>query len=177
MYSFTATLEAFGGEGDDLITVREARRAEEPGKAWGEAGDDVLTGSKIADTLHGGDGADILRGGGGADNLSSAGAMVSGRLLIRDAGTERDRIEGGDGDDFATIGIGDDADGGAGMDRLFISFAGAAKGMILGATALVGSTVRVAGGTITGFEEISGIEGSAFNDRISVGDMTVEGGN
>jgi Ca2+-binding RTX toxin-like protein len=174
--TITATLEAFGGEGDDVITVRAARRDEEPGEAWGEAGDDVLTGSKNVDTLRGGDGADILLGGGGADLLSSAGVMVRGKLLSSDAGTERDRIEGGDGNDSVRIGIGDDADGGAGVDRLFISFAGAAKGMILDSTSLAGGTVRVAGGTITGFEEISGIEGSAFNDRISVGDMTVDGG-
>ncbi|MBV8686492.1 MAG: hypothetical protein JOZ90_04250 [Alphaproteobacteria bacterium] len=104
--SFTYTLA--GGGGTATVTVTVAGLWSAPHVIEGTGGDDVLTGTPLADTLHGGAGDDLLNGGLGADTL-----------------------EGGDGDDrlvFSAVQVGGGIaaaigtlDGGAGYDVLDLS--------------------------------------------------------
>ncbi|MGZ8606545.1 MAG: calcium-binding protein [Actinomycetota bacterium] len=59
---------------------------------FGEAGNDTLTGSSLADRLEGGGGADTLRGGDGPDLLVPSGG---GGELIGGAGADRATFSGG----------------------------------------------------------------------------------
>lgn len=161
---------AYGGDGNDQIRAAG-------GAVWGEAGDDILTGTNKTDRLGGGEGADVVIGGGGNDSLGAAGDVRADSTTWYDTGAEHDLIEGGDGDDLVSIGFGDDADGGAGRDALRLSLAGAAKGVVLDTRAfLSGGTVTLGGGTITGFETVNALTGSAFADRVSVARLHFSGG-
>jgi Tol biopolymer transport system component/Ca2+-binding RTX toxin-like protein len=94
----------FGGEGDDAIVT--GTLAGQSAAAWGDAGDDRLTGGAGTEGLFGGDGSDTIATGGG-----------------------NDRVYGGTGDDTITIG-GDfasvEAYGGDGRDVLSAAGAGTA---------------------------------------------------
>lgn len=82
--------EAYGGEGDDVIRGGGSQL-----NAWGDAGNDTITGSSAGDYLHGGSGDDVISGGAGADFIT-----------------------GGDGADILSGGAGADRMlGGAGADR------------------------------------------------------------
>jgi Ca2+-binding RTX toxin-like protein len=104
----------------------------------GDAGDDTLNGGAGNDGLYGGFGADILNGGAGNDSLQ-AGAYFFGQLIEGVSGTRLDdgavdTVSGGDGDDTATLGFGDNFDGGAGTDRVAVSLAGRTTGVTLDLT-------------------------------------------
>ena len=87
-----------GGDGADRIDLTDVDRQAFPILLeiglFGEAGNDTLIGSELADLLDGGSGVDELRGGGGADTLvpgGGGGAVVGGK--------GRDRVTvSGDGD-------------------------------------------------------------------------------
>lgn len=99
-----------GGEGNDSLDTRNAIPSMEiPGltsgdNAWGDEGDDVLTGGNGDDFVWGGDGTDAVGGGDGDD------VVLGGRGA--------DAVAGGAGDDHSTDGRdGDDSyDGGPGID-------------------------------------------------------------
>lgn len=132
----------------------------------GNGGKDTLKGGGGNDTITGGAGSDTLSGGDGDDRIASA--DFSGL----DTGTERDVIDGGAGSDRISIGYGDSADGGEGGsygDYLFISFLGAPKGISFD---LSKGTQTIGGGTITGFENLSLVEGSNFDDVLSGADLS-----
>lgn len=99
---------ALGGAGDDLLI--------------GAAGDDILTGGRGNDRLAGGQGADTLDGGAGDDILTGG----TGDDILWD-GTGADLLFGDAGNDTIHL-TADDApdtvEGGAGMDRLDLSFGG-----------------------------------------------------
>jgi Ca2+-binding RTX toxin-like protein len=145
----------FGGEGNDLLE--------------GEAGADTLLGEGGNDELTGGEGDDELAGGDGND-------VISG-----DAGN--DRVGGGAGDDSfihtASAAIEtDSADGGAGLDILFLDYQFITSGIVLarpvddGAGGLSG-TVQSAAGHSFSFTGIEGffISGSSAADQIAGGGL------
>jgi Ca2+-binding RTX toxin-like protein len=132
----------------------------------GRGGDDYIDGGAGNDGLTGGDGADTLLGGDGNDRLYSAASTIE-----PDLGSEADHLDGGEGNDFITAGYGDSADGGAGSDRLSLSLAAAPTGVVLHLPSLLaGGTFSFGGGTITGFETYSRIDGTDFADTIVTGD-------
>lgn len=95
-------VEFYGGDGNDVFKST----SELVMHAYGNQGDDSLTGGTNDDLLNGGDGADRLFGNIGNDTLNGA------------AGN--DQLNGGEGDDRLIGGLGDDRlHGQAGVDRLF----------------------------------------------------------
>jgi hypothetical protein len=91
------------GDGNDSLTVTGAGSV----RAFGDSGDDNLTGGDNGDAIDGGPGRDRLRGAGGPD------LMRAGR------GRETDSLSGGAGGDV--LGGNDGAnvlDGGSGIDQL-----------------------------------------------------------
>ncbi len=100
-----------GGDGDDTL---DASATSVPIFAFGDAGEDVLTGGRGRDELHGGDDKDTIRGGSGADILFGDG----GDDCIR-GGDGDDQLFGNDGEDLLNGGKGNDKlDGGDGNDGL-----------------------------------------------------------
>jgi Ca2+-binding RTX toxin-like protein len=160
-----------GGDGDDVFQGSETAN-----QATGNGGNDMLFGNGGNDILTGGVGHDRLEGGTGNDSLYSDVALGifavpeyhSTNYIIPqlDRGSDIDILIGGDGDDLLSAGFGDHVDGGDGNDTLYISFMAATSGV----TADFGQpTVVVGGGTITGIDDIGWIEGSNFDDHITVG--------
>jgi Ca2+-binding RTX toxin-like protein len=88
-------LEAvYGGSGDDVLVGSRLANT-----LWGGPGDDRISGLGGRDELDGDDGRDRIRGGAGADRLSgNAGADTT---LARDG--RRDRVSGGRGRDRARV--------------------------------------------------------------------------
>jgi Ca2+-binding RTX toxin-like protein len=131
----------------------------------GMAGDDEIDGGFRSDGFHGGFGNDILNGGGGDD------------VLAGDAGA--DTVDGGDGNDLISISDSlDTIDGGSGTDIAYFDLTAAAAGINLDLRALwkgdVGKVSSSLGsGTIANVEELyfAHNEGSAFTDRIRLGDV------
>ena len=193
MRQFDAPTKLVGTPGDDHLT---ALSESTPTQIDGRDGADTLTGGLLADELHGGNGADTINGGSGNDIISGdAGGDTllcgSGSDTIfaaqagletlyvpnfvsgLDRGTEIDTLSGGDGDDFLFAGSGDNVDGGAGIDALFLSVRNASAGIQLDLST-AGSQI-VAGGVIAGIEVAGWIEGSDFSDTIVAGPQTAPG--
>jgi Ca2+-binding RTX toxin-like protein len=146
----------------------------------GNGGDDTINGLGGEDNLSGGAGADTVNGGDDDDLLFSDqmsppwsfpyyGNPYTAPEL--DRGTAVDTVNGGNGDDSVFVGYGDSADGGANIygDRLFISFQGATSGVSFDFRL---DTQVIGGGTITGFESVSWVEGSNYDDYINVQSTT-----
>ena len=131
------------------------------GTITGGAGDDILTGGAGNDRLIGNDGDDILRGGGG-DDIAFGGL---GNDFLN-GGDDNDQLFGGAGDDFFVGLAGTDVvDGGAGDD--INSF----QGIGTGVTAVIlddGSGTATYGLVSETFSNIEGLEGSAFDDFLTV---------
>jgi Ca2+-binding RTX toxin-like protein len=162
-----------GGSGDDLLY----------GDFSPLTSANALSPSRNDDVLVGGSGADTLYGEIGNDELTSADAIEVGNVtLFEDTGTEHDALFGGEGDDAVAIGYGDDADGGNGLDRLYLALGGATAGVSLDTAALVAGTPFVlGGGTIQGIETLVDLKGSAFADVFIIATqatlLTVSGGD
>ncbi len=147
------TLVDLGG-GDDILEASAVTAASVV--AFGGEGDDILTGAKadtpFGDRLEGGDGEDILIGFAGDDRLFGD----DGRdQLFGDAGN--DVLEGGAGQDVISMGTGiDEVDGGEGSD--FLTFE-APAGMItvssFGANVFVNAA---SDGSSTGFFGAADVE-------------------
>lgn len=157
----------YGGVGNDSM--------------YGRGGDDYLVGDAGQDTLYGEDGADRMNGGDGDDSLiGEAGADV----LVGGTGndvlaahqyswmsesvpeSDFDTIDAGAGNDKVTLGVGDSAKGGAGIDTIRLLFRHSDVGItyVLGAasTTLVNNTV------LEGFEQIE-FGGGSGDDRVTGG--------
>ena len=134
----------------------------------GYAGNDTISGLDGNDTLAGDSGADTINGGDGNDRLFTGAASLPFAPPVLDTGSEVDTVNGGAGDDVIYAGYGDDVDGGSDVngDKLFISFQGASEGITFDAHL---TTQTVGGGTITGIEHISWVQGSNYADYIDVG--------
>lgn len=108
-----------GGDGNDQFTNNTALRA----NAYGEAGNDTMTGGTGRDDLFGGLGDDILTGNAGDDKIygSAGNDQIFGNDGKDDLRGEAgdDTILGGAGEDELRGGSGiDTMDGGAGKDRI-----------------------------------------------------------
>jgi Ca2+-binding RTX toxin-like protein len=157
---------ADGEAGDDLI--------------FGDQGDDVLLGGAGADTLNGGDGADnLLHDGGGLSAVTSFVSNPNGGVSIprtnfggldtlRDDGAA-DVLNGGAGDDRATVGLNDSADGGDGTDTLFVNFSARSSALNLDMSADAQAALGAAsGGSFTNFENLGAL-GTSQGD-LMIGD-------
>lgn len=146
----------------------------------GFGGDDILFGHGGDDDLYGESGADYLDGGAGRDYLYSTISISDDETLYSwnvhweqrwttfsiDAGIEVDTLKGGSGEDQLYAGYGDNVDGGADVDTLFINFRGASSGV----TADFRSNSNVVGGgIITNIEFVAMVVGSDFDDDITLG--------
>ena len=157
------------------------------GTIQGTSGNDTLTGTSGNDTISGLGGNDVIAGGAGADTISGdsgSDTLFSGAASpdwtfpyyglpytppVLDRGIEVDTVNGGDGDDAVFVGYGDNANGGnqsVSGDKLFISFQGATTGIVFDFHL---DTQVIGGGTITGFESVSWVEGSNYDDHIDLG--------
>ena len=138
--STASSIEAWQGNGAAIVgttaidTISLAGLSSISGLAFvdGGGGDDILTGSNLADDLRGGAGNDTLIGLAGNDILSGGAGndILSGGdgndTLIGGAGN--DALQGGAGDDAFVIagteGQGDTFDGGAGTDTMSVTGTG-----------------------------------------------------
>jgi len=167
--------ETHGGSGDDLIELQSSYYG---GRVYGDDGDDIIYAAQPASpgagaVISGGAGADILNGNAVNDVLASGDLSAFANTPVDDMGVEHDQLFGNDGDDVIAIGYGDDADGGAGNDILYLSLGGALSGVTVDLSNVTGSQpFSLAGGTIKNFESIPHLTGSAFDDNITVGTQT-----
>jgi Ca2+-binding RTX toxin-like protein len=178
--TLTLTGDAYGGAGNDTITA--ANNTTYILRAFGDAGDDTLTGGSLGDSLSGGDGSDTVNGGDGDDLLMSGGTSSDlypgiDQRERADFGSEHDVVNGGAGNDTIYAGYGDDVDGGTGTNALWFSLAGASSGVTLDtATLETGGPVQIGGGTITNIQQVAGLFGSNFADVLTLSQSaTVEG--
>ena len=147
----------------------------------GDAGDDTINGGDGNDSLFGGLGADILNGGAGNDGITAGrygwGVLIGGVQGSRLDDGVVDTVSGGDGDDTATLGFGDNFDGGAGTDRIIVSLAGRTSGVILDLTAdAVARLASAANATYANVEFLSNSLGlTEFDDVMTWTGIT--GGN
>jgi Ca2+-binding RTX toxin-like protein len=161
---------AHGDAGNDTITM-DANVFGGPG--YGDDGNDHLIGGDHGNYMAGGAGADTLDGGGGADSLYSADYVSASVNPAPDMGLEHDVLSGGGGDDFLAIGYGDDADGGAGTDTLYLSLGGLSHGVQLDAAGIVGAgPFNLGGGVIQNMESLLYLRGSEFNDTLTAPTQT-----
>ncbi|MCT8266401.1 M10 family metallopeptidase C-terminal domain-containing protein [Afifella sp. JA880] len=113
---------SIGGMSNNLAVAYGA----EIENAAGGAGDEVINGNGLDNTLFGGGGSDILSGFSG-DDLVFGGRGASNDTLYGGDGDDRlfsgggdDRVDGGAGNDFIGSGIGSDiVNGNAGNDTIF----------------------------------------------------------
>ncbi len=160
-----------GGTGNDRLEVQQALNQI---SLSGDEGNDVIT--IIATAIDGE--RNFLTGGSGSDTLTGSSRvdfMYSdiGGPSPYDLGAERDSLSAGAGDDELWIGYGDNANGGAGTDSLLYSFGGAPTGVIFDLAPLIsGQTVSIGGGTVSNYERLTGVIGSAFNDNFTAGNPT-----
>jgi len=154
----------------------------------GTTGNDQLSGLGGNDTLIGGEGADTLDGGDQGDWLYSGAESPTFKfptqnspaiLPVLDTGAEVDSLLGGAGDDRLFAGYGDNVDGGTDGpsgygDRLFISFLAAPSGITADFRL---QTQVIGGGTITGIETISWIQGSNYDDNFNAATWYNVGGS
>ncbi|MEO6226024.1 MAG: calcium-binding protein, partial [Sphingomicrobium sp.] len=84
---------------------------------------------------------------------------------VLDTGSETDTVDAGIGDDTIFAGYGDKVDGGDGIDTLLISFQGASGGVHFDAAL---ATQVIGGGLITNIESVQWLQGSNFDDYLSI---------
>uniref|UniRef100_UPI00082D7379 beta strand repeat-containing protein n=1 Tax=Sphingomonas pruni TaxID=40683 RepID=UPI00082D7379 len=159
-----------GGAGSDTLIVGATY---ESASANGGAGNDTLTGGGGQDNIFGGTGADVIHGGDANDLLFSAGTESSyanggSSPDTLDTGSEHDRVYGDAGDDYISVGYGDDADGGTGTNTLVLTLTGASTGVTVDGNAILAGGQTIGGGTVSNFQRIEQVTGSAFADTITM---------
>ncbi|WP_375307870.1 calcium-binding protein [Bradyrhizobium sp. A11] len=115
----TKLIQAFGQDGNDIITIDESNGAMPAANLFGGAGNDTLTGGSGGDMLFGQSGNDTLFGKGGNDLLFGG----SGNDVLV-GGDGNDRMFGEAGNDRMIWNPGDDSDlmeGGQGIDTAEIN--------------------------------------------------------
>ena len=158
----------------ERITVRGSNHA------------DVMTGSAGVETLFGGAGADTINGGDGNDVLIGA-TYAHNQLVGALAGHHFDdgavdTLSGGEGNDTIVIGLGDSANGGGGTDILHLTLGALTHGVNLDLTVgdLWATLAAASGGSITGFETLSYLATTDFDDTVRLngtGSFYLHGGN
>jgi len=185
--TFDAPLKLLGGTGDDHLIAPPSTT---PSELNGLDGNDTLDGNAVSNEMHGGNGNDTLNGNDGNDILSGdaggdtlSGGLGDDRIFAAqpwvekthvpdiasgmDRGTEVDTLSGGDGNDALYAGNGDNVDGGAGVDTLYLSERNATSGVHLDLSSTASQVV--AGGVITGVELLGRFDGSDFADTVVAG--------
>ncbi|WP_091738117.1 calcium-binding protein [Phenylobacterium immobile] len=132
----------------------------------GAGGDDTLAGGPGPDTLDGGEGSDRLYSGDIPPPYSYPYGNNPYSLPILETGAEFDVLRGGQGNDTLFAGYGDEVDGGADNDTLYISFMGAPTG-VTADFRLPSQTIG--GGPITSIESVGYLQGSNYGDAITLG--------
>jgi len=169
--SITAMGNIHGGSGNDRIELRGSS------SVYGDAGDDYIAFLPDRDnygglTAFGGDGADTIIGGRDGDILGTAGVgQGQGYNILPgdDLALDHDVISAGGAEDLVGGGYGDDLDGGAGFDRLRLSFAGLQTGITFDAGTIAGgAAATVGGGVIQNFEALVYLRGTDFNDTLTL---------
>jgi Ca2+-binding RTX toxin-like protein len=160
---------AFGGAGDDSIVMSFGYYGS---TAVGDAGNDAISVARQSDNneyyLFGGGGRDTVIGAAGADRLFSDGQSPAGDLDdSADFGLAHDFIQAGGGNDFLSIGYRDDADGGAGADRITMSWVGAAGGVNLKTSQIVAGTADFGGGVVSNIETLASLYFTDYADKIT----------
>jgi Ca2+-binding RTX toxin-like protein len=156
-----------GGSGNDTFNATGAIYSS---YIYGDVGDDTVNGSVQDDRIFGGEGADLLRGGGDDDLIHSAGSRNPEDGA--DQGMEYDRLYGEEGNDTLHGGYGDLIDGGSGNNALFLSLTGGTAGVTFSGNALLAGSVTIAGGMISNIQRIYRVDGTRFNDVISMPGQT-----
>ncbi len=178
-----------GLEGQDVINAGDGADLVNGGPGgdgvYGGAGNDSLNGDDGNDTLVGGAGADTLNGGAGNDTLNGSGSGITSQTFnsgsppvptlffsVIDPSIDDNAVDvlnGGDGDDNITVGLGDTADGGIGTDTVSANLRGLGAGVTLDFTTNGQSVLATAiGGSVSNFEAFS-IEGTNFADVMTGG--------
>jgi len=161
-----------GGNDDDTLMGGEGRDRLAGGNGrdflLGDAGDDTLFGDAGDDSLAGGRGLDVIEGGDGNDVLYSD-------EFGDDRFVDKDRLYGGNGDDYVTIGRTDTGNGGAGTDHLTLALSTSTV-----AENFVFSDANItlaSGGAFVGFEALD-FRGGSANDTVTAGALadTLAGG-
>ncbi|BAY23593.1 hypothetical protein NIES2100_33850 [Calothrix sp. NIES-2100] len=147
-----------GSSGDDYIEGLEANDTLDGSGGndviGGGEGSDLLIGGTGNDVLYGGSESDVLEGGEGNDDLDGAGGSD-----ILQAGTGNDTLKGG---------IGDNLDGGEGIDTLFLYLQDSTNNWTLN---LTDTSVNLAGDSNTivqNLERINQIYTGSGNDIFNV---------
>jgi Ca2+-binding RTX toxin-like protein len=159
----------FGTDGDDTLAGADGNDTINGGAGndtiSGSGGDDVLAGNAGNDTVSGGDGNDVLYGSSQSPQWGTPYYGNSYTPPVLDHGLEVDTLNGAAGGDTIFAGYGDNVDGGADLDVLLISFQGAGSGI----TFQIGqATQTIGGGTITNVEDAAWVEGSEFDDVLTL---------
>lgn len=185
--TFDAPVKLLGGTGNDHLIAPPSTT---PSELNGLDGNDTLDGNAVSNEMHGGNGNDTVNGNDGNDLLSgdAGGDTLSGgagddRIFAAqpwvektytsdidsgmDRGTEIDTLSGGDGNDSLFAGTGDNVDGGAGQDTLYLSVRNATAGVHLDLSTTTSQVT--AGGTIAGVELLGRFDGSDFADTVVAG--------
>ena len=163
--------EAHGGAGDDHIVMQLTFYP--MGHVTGDEGNDTIDGvtnyNGFGNTIAGGAGSDVITGGDNSDLLFSGDFAGSSNTPADDYGLEHDRLSGGGSNDILAIGYGDDVDGGAGNDTLYLSLGGASSGVTVDLSGITTGPFTLGGGTIQNVELLYHLTGSNFSDTITVG--------
>lgn len=181
----------FGGDGDDRIFVKGTVHGgngndhieSDNATIYGDAGDDYITyaGENGSLRVAGGSGADTIIGSRSGDYLSTGDAIEFTRAFggldtadpLDDLGSEHDVIRADGGNDVVSGGSGDDLDGGAGIDRLRLSLGAQTTGVVFDANSIAnGQAAVILGGTIQGFEELSYLRTTDYDDTITLASQT-----
>ncbi|RZJ44426.1 MAG: calcium-binding protein, partial [Brevundimonas sp.] len=184
-----------GGTGDDIVYGGD--ETDPTSTTYGDGidgaeGNDTLYGGAGRDVIVGGDGGDLIEGGDGNDILYHDGDGLTGTdgvMTLQDgfgnsytvpvrgflAGDRRaedgaaDTVNGGEGNDFIYLGVGDSADGGAGGDTVEVNFRGRSSALTLDMTTGPAAAITAAsGGTFLNVERFD-VVGTVFNDVITGG--------
>lgn len=113
-------------------------------------------------------------GGAGSDTIT--GGVGFDYLIGNDDGATQDRLSGGAGSDYIFAGLNDISDGGAGSDTLSLDLSASTVAVVLDLTAgFNGGTQAIAGGSFTGFEIVSDVTLTDFDDTLTVGALSNTG--
>ena len=199
----TSTIQVFGQNGNDTITLSETNGALPAAQLFGGVGNDTLTGGSGNDQLFGGSGNDTLLGKGGDDLLfggSGNDALTGGvgnDQMFGESGNDRmiwnpgdgsDLMEGGDGNDTAEVNGGNGSEAftitangsRVRFDRInpapFFLDIGSTENLVLHAGG--GDDVITAGNGLANLIQLT-LDGGDGNDTITGGDGndTLIGGN
>ncbi|WP_432811409.1 calcium-binding protein [Pantanalinema sp. GBBB05] len=167
MSNTNASLDFYGGEGDDIIQGASGNDTIRGGEGWnfvfGGAGADSIDGGSKSDKLYGEDGNDKISGGSGSDVLFG--------------GVGNDSISGGDDDDHVNGDSGNDViQGGLGNDVLFGNLG---HDEISGEQGIDNIQGDLGDDTLSGGDDGDFIQGNEGNDLIrgDAGNDILDGGD